>query len=192
MLGEKQPNSLQDAMLKLLKRIFWASFSGLALGEKTMGDFITSTTRLRWKASLILAKYYGRAAAKHLVGYLPLLLFAISLGLFALAVVPSLRDQVRNSTLLSGATLNLEIEGTVSETSDTKGQSVTVPLAGVKVEAGGFRTETAANGEYRLKILSKAQQNVPVLFSHGGREAIRRVSFSAASRIARQDFAFRR
>ena len=157
-----------------------------------MGDFTTSATRLRWKAGLILARYYGRAIAKQLIGYLPLMLFTISLGLFAVAVVPSLRDQARNSTLLSGATLNLEIEGTVSETSATQGQNVTVPLAGVKVEAGGFRTETTANGEYRLKILSKAQQDVPVLFSHRGREAISRVSFSSASRITRKDYVFRR
>jgi hypothetical protein len=155
-----------------------------------MGDLITHRARLRLKAGLILTKYYGRAIAKVLLWQYPLILFAISLSLFLVAVIPSFRDQVRNSTLLSGATLNLELSGTVYEASLVQGQRVAKPLPGVEVEAGGFKTQTAANGEYRLKIMAKGQQNVPVVFSYRGREAISRVSFPTASRIATKDFTF--
>lgn len=137
----------------------------------------------------MLGRYYTRAVLRRSFSLVPLALFGISIVLFLLVLIPSIRTRLRNSAVFASVPANLRITGTayVLLTGPNQ-QARKVPVPGVTVESGGFRTTTNTAGKYDLTFPAKEPSDVPLLFSLGGKEFVRRITFPPDEKPVSFDF----
>ena len=146
---------------------------------------------MRWKAWILLSRFYTRSAAKSLFSRLPLVLFVVSFLLFAIVMIPSIRDRLRNSRLLTQQMVTFSFSGKV-------GRMVSVPngfpeilaLPGATVEVGGSKGTTDENGKYELQAQAYAGQTIPIVFTYQRTSAIDRVSVPNVGKEIKEDFTF--
>lgn len=142
------------------------------------------------KAARLLAKYYFRAFWRRSFVLLPGALFAVSLLLFLLILVPALRVKLRTSPFLSGVDpSSLTLSGKVyAAVRQRDGRTENRLVTGAQVESGGYRASTSSSGEYTLTILSPVNSEIPVIISYSGAQSITRVSFASGRKSLQQDF----
>jgi hypothetical protein len=141
---------------------------------------------------LILVKYYLRSISKRTLGLIPFLIFLLALLLFAVILLPSFGQRLRESSLLSFGQLTLRVAGTVSKkTKNASGVMSVRPVSGVVIESGGFRTTSNFAGAYELKFRSQQTQDIALIVRYDRREIIDRISFPLGEYKMQKDFTFR-
>lgn len=147
---------------------------------------------IKYKKYKILSIYYTRSFFKRFMGGISLLLFFISAVLFLAILLPSFRQHIHDSKLISSAPYELHITGRIFEQAKgSSGEIIIRPLTGATIESGGFNTTSDLTGSYNLEFISRRLEDVPLIFRHGDREAVKRINFSNGDYKVQEDFIFK-
>jgi hypothetical protein len=122
----------------------------------------------KMKRLILLGRYYGKAAASRFMGWLPTLLFSVSIFMFIrILMLPNGWVGVERFEL-TGSLVRIEAEPVVRQ----------MPVAGAAVQIGGFRAESDTNGDFHLPFLAKQGERVPVVITHDTQTVFHFVRFS--------------
>jgi hypothetical protein len=150
-----------------------------------------NSVKIWFKKYILLTKYHLRSFGRR-TAYTPIALFLISFILFALILMPSVRQRIREKVKTSSMNTALQVFGTISEEVIIQNGPVTMrPISGAIIEIGGEHTLSNPDGTYKLTIHSPTKQRLPIIFNYGNREVIDRISFPEGRDRVQKDFTFR-
>ncbi len=128
--------------------------------------FIKKETKLRFY-------YWTNIVQKNFFKYLVVCLFGVSILLSLGIILPNFTTHTLFMIGIENPRI-LQIEGLILEKDEKGGRS---PLAGSMIEIGGYKTNADQDGKYRLKFLSKAYDDIPVVIQSTNGFVIKRISF---------------
>lgn len=132
---------------------------------------------IRIKKYKMLFSFHLRNFWKKIFTNWPIILFAISLVLFFLVLIPNI--VLHRLPILGEWPRELELQGSVLiEINDTNSNKF-IGVTGATIEIGGYKSRTDQKGKFYIKFVSKSSTNIPVIIQWSNKTVIKRVSFEA-------------
>ena len=123
----------------------------------------------------MLLTYYLRDFWKRIFITWPVILFAVSLVLYLLILIPN--TVLHRFPILGEWPRVLELDGNVLMEINEANHDKCLGVAGATVEVGGYNSITNRDGKFHIEFVSKSSTNIPVIIQYSNKTLIKRVSF---------------
>jgi hypothetical protein len=143
------------------------------------------------KSFVLMARYYLRVFRNGLMRFQATILFFTAAVLFTVVMVPRLRQRLCDAGIGQCEVRSYRVAGLVlQETRDARGKVTRTPLAGVAVQAGGFRTFTDSSGAYELGFWAQDRNDIPFILRGTAGSKTEWISVPGEQTKFRKDFLF--